>query len=608
MNVSFNRSTLKKILFLFSKSDRIKLVVVALVQIVLSFLDLVALAFVGVIASLGVMGVKGDQPGNRVSAVLELLNLTGGTLQRQVTILGLLTAVLLVTKTSLSAFFLKKSFLFLSYRSAVISQNLISKFLKLNLGRIQQWQHQELLWAINTGANAMTMGILTSLVLLVSDASLLIVLISGLLFVNFQLALVASLIFCGMGYILYSTNHKKARRLATKHSDLNILNAQTIIEVVSSYREAIVRGTREGYSEKISKQRFELAELSARLMIIPNVSKYYIEFTVVLAVLTMGTFQFVSSDAVHAVATLSIFLAASMRIAPAVLRIQQSGIQIKSSLGFATSTLKLIDFLEAEPTEMVDTKIEKSNEAGFIPAVSMRDVTYTYPGNSSKSLNSANLEILPGETVAIVGSSGAGKTTLIDVLLGGITPDSGNVTINGETPVSAIRTWPGKIGYVPQNVYVTSGSIRENVCLGFNPSMFTDQQIFDALEKARLLEYVNSLPSGLDTHLSERGAGMSGGQQQRLGIARALLTSPELLVLDEATSAMDAMTELEFTKVLAQLSGQVTIVMIAHRLSSVRNVPKVVYLESGKVISTGSFDEVVRNVPNFSKQAKLMGL
>jgi ABC-type bacteriocin/lantibiotic exporter with double-glycine peptidase domain len=590
--------------------------VVAAVQIVLSFLDLVALAFVGIIGSLGVMGVKGDQPGTRVAAVLDILNLTGGTLQRQVTILGLLTALLMVTKTALSAFFLKKSFLFLSRRSALISENLIRKLLKLNLVSIQKWQHQELLWAINTGANAMTMGILSSLVLMVSDVSLLIVLIGGLLLVNFKLALISSFIFCGMGYILYLTNHKRARKLGSTHSDLNILNAQTIIEVVSSYREAIVRGTRDLYSEKISKQRFEIADLSARLMIIPNVSKYYIEFTVVIAVLIMGTLQFMSSDAVHAVATLSIFLAASMRIAPAVLRIQQSSIQIKSSLGFATSTLKLMDFLETETvgtleTETVGTLENENKDADlgdFAAVISIRDVTYTYPGKDSYALDSANLEVLPGETTAVVGSSGAGKTTLIDVLLGSIIPDSGNVLINGKSPEVAIRTWPGKIGYVPQSVFIASGSIRENICLGFAPNTFTDQQIFDALEQARLLDFVKTLPAGIDTHIGERGAGVSGGQQQRLGIARALITSPELLVLDEATSAMDAMTEMEFTQVLASLSGQVTVVMIAHRLSSVRNVSKVVYLESGKVVATGTFDEVAKSVPNFNIQAKLMGL
>jgi ABC-type multidrug transport system fused ATPase/permease subunit len=197
---------------------------------------------------------------------------------------------------------------------------------------------------------------------------------------------------------------------------------------------------------------------------------------------------------------------------------------------------------------------------------------------------------------------------MIDLLLGVLAPDSGTILISGLPPLLAVAKWPGAVSYVPQDVVIAAGTIRENISLGYPAVEAKEDLIFDALKLAQLEEFTSSLPDGIDTQVGERGTKISGGQRQRLGIARAMFTRPTLLVLDEATSSLDGETEASISDAIHELKGLTTVVIIAHRLSTIRNVEKVVYLDKGKVLAVGSFDEVRKAVPDFDFQAKIMGL
>ena len=187
-------------------------------------------------------------------------------------------------------------------------------------------------------------------------------------------------------------------------------------------------------------------------------------------------------------------------------------------------------------------------------------------------------------------------------------PDSGYISISGMAASDVAKKWPGALSYVPQDVMISNGSIVSNVKLGFPPDAGTDQMVQDALDAAQLSDFINSLPEGWLSKVGDRGTALSGGQRQRLGIARALFTKPKLLVLDEATSALDGETEANISTAIKSLKGEVTVILIAHRLSTIREADQVVYLENGKIISVGTFDEVRSAVPNFDHQASLMGL
>lgn len=571
-------------------------------------LDLLGVVAIGLLGALSVSGLQSNEPGDRVSSALRFLQISSLPFQTQATILGVGAVFLLIGRTVLSIFFTRRILFFLSRRGAKISANLISRLLSQPLLTVQARTTQETLYAVTSGVTLITLQVLATVVVLVSDLSLLLVMAVGLFVVDPTTAIGTFLVFSLIGYFLYRFMHIRARALGVENSELSIMSNEKIVEVFSSYRESVVRNRRHYYAREIGKIRYALADVTAESAFMPYVSKYVIETAVVLGALLVGAAQFILQDATHAVATLAIFLAAGTRIAPAVLRVQQGSIQIRGSLGQATPTLNLIDALgDAPMIENFDDTIDVVHE-GFVSEIQINNISLTYPNKPMRAISDFTLTIPPGASVALVGPSGAGKTTIIDILLGVLNPDEGSVLISGLPPLLAVAKWPGAVSYVPQDIVIAAGSIRENVALGYPPDVATHELVMGALKIAHLDQFVADLPNGIDTQVGERGAKISGGQRQRLGIARAMFTRPHLLVLDEATSSLDAETEASISAAIHELRGTTTVVMIAHRLSTVRNADMVVYLSKGKVIAIGTFNEVRKVVPDFDRQARLMGL
>jgi ABC-type multidrug transport system fused ATPase/permease subunit len=604
----FVRSTLGRSFYVLAKKDRQKLFIVVVFQVFLGLLDLAGVAIFGVLGALAVTGVGSRTPGNRISTFLETIGLSGFSLQWQATILAIVAAGLLIGKTIFSVLFIRRTMFFLSRRGALISSLLVSKLLAQPLQVIQQRTMQQNLFAVTGGVGTITLGVLGTAVALVSDISLLIIMMIGLFIVDPTIAISTLIVFGGIGYLLYRLMNVRARELGLRQSDLNIGSNERILEVLGSYRESVVRNRRNYYAMRIGKQRLELANNSAEMAFMPNISKYVIEITVLLGSLVISALQFAFQDAAHAVAVLSVFLAASTRIAPAVLRVQQGALQIRGSLGSASPTLELIEQIGIQDYLEEDEFGIELEHLGFAGDIELADIQLTYPGNEDPAISGINLKILNGESVALVGPSGAGKTTLVDVLLGVLTPDCGTIRISGVEPLKAFARWQGAVSYVPQDVIISNATIRENVSLGYPVELAKDEIVWRALELAQLDEFVRELPNGLDTRVGDRGTKISGGQRQRLGIARAMFTQPKLLVLDEATSSLDGETESNISESIRHLHGKVTVVMIAHRLSTVRFADRVIYMKNGRVQAEGTFEAVRKSVPDFDRQAILMGL
>ena len=591
------------------RKDLNKLSFVVSIQICLSLLDLLGVGLIGILGALTVSGIQSESPSGSINTALTLLGINEYKFQIQASILGLSAAFVMILRTVLSIISTRRVLHFLSARGAQISSNLLRRLLSQQISLINQKTSQETLYALTNGVMSITLGIIGNSVTLIADLILLLVLFVGILAFDPVMAVSTLFSFSLISLTLYKLLHKKAQMLGLSQAKYIVQSNERIIEIVQGYREITVWNRKEFYASEISRLRFALSRDLAESSFLPYIGKYVLETAVVIGALGISATQFIISDAANAIATMSIFLAAGSRIAPAVLRMQHSGLQINSALGASGPTLNLID--ELSKLEQISPALEQSltfEYTGFTAAVEMSKVSYYYPSSESAALKNLSFEIKDGDFVAIVGSSGAGKSTLADLILGLLTPSSGEVLVSGMTPQEAIKAWPGSISYVPQDPLVINGSIKDNVAFGFPLENVSEIQIHKALEVAQMSEFVRTLPNGIETEVGERGARLSGGQRQRLGIARALYTNPRLIVLDEATSALDGKTESDFSHALSGLKQKLTLLVIAHRLSTVQDADKVIYLNGGQVQASGSFKEVRDFVKDFDIQAKLMGL
>ena len=588
--------------------DKRKIFTATTVQVALSFLDLVGVALIGIVGAISITGIQSQKPGVTTGKILSALNLETFDFYTQVIALSTLSVIFLVGRTALSMLFTRKYLRFLGNRSALITSALFSKLISQSILEVQRRSTQETLFLLTEGVRRITVGVLGNFVFLVADLSLLTVLTLGLFFVDPIVAIVTFMLFGAVAVALHFSMAKKSRDMGRISSHIAISSNRHIVEAINSYREMYVRDRKSFYAREIEVERTKLSMNDAHLAFMPMISKYVLESAVVIGAFMIAGLQFALNDARHAIGTLAIFMVAGSRIGPAIMRVQQGLLQIGTAIGSAEPTLRLVQELEGVHVSLNTTSNLDTEHKGFDPNIEVTDLKFTYPDSPKVGINNVNLSLKAGQSLAIVGSSGAGKTTLVDLILGILTPSNGEVRIGGLPPTEAISKWPGGISYVPQDVAIIDGSVRQNISMGFSDELIPESQIWNALENARLLDFVNALPSGLDSHVGDQGSKISGGERQRIGIARALLSNPKLLILDEATSSLDGGTETEISDSIQLIKGKVTVVMIAHRLSTVRNADLVMYLEKGHPLIIDTFEEVRKKIPNFDAQAKLMGL
>ena len=604
----FKFTEIKRVLLLLEKKDRLKLVFVLIINTFLAFLDLFGVALIGITSAILIRGLQGLTAGDQVSRFLEIVNLDGLPQRNLMIILGVTAIFFFIIKTILSVYFLRRTLRYMSIRNAQISSSLVSKMLNRPVEKIFSKSIQHQIYNVTSGIEKLVGGAVTNLVVIASDLVLLLVILIGLMLVDPVTSISTFIVFTGIGFLLYFLLHKRVAILNSKFTYESIYFSQKVSEGINSFRDLFIKGGREFYVNEIRKTKMKLAGYDAEIKFLPNISKYTIEISVILGIAVVAGIQFYLFDSNRAIAVISVFLAASTRIAPAIIRLQQNVITVKASLSGAKPTFELIDELngvkELEKTETLTT----TNHKDFSPKVNLQNLKFTYSDAINATIQDISLEIREGKFIAFVGPSGGGKSTLVDLVLGLLAPSSGSITISGLTPVDAIKKWPGSIGYVPQDVFIENSTVKENICLGFNPELVPDDLVWQALDLADLSEFVKGLDGQLSYRISDAGKNLSGGQRQRLGIARALLTKPRIVIFDEATSALDAETENRVSESILKLTGECTVIFIAHRLSVVRSADMIYYIDKGRIVNQGTFEELRLINTDFNNQANFMGI
>lgn len=384
---------------------------------------------------------------------------------------------------------------------------------------------------------------------------------------------------------------------------------------MNAFREISILQKADFYLNKFANARGKLALGNAQMTFLAGMPRYVVETALMLGVVIFVGFQFITGQLATGLVTVGIFLTGGVRIMASLLPLQNAAASVKNQSEQSKLSLELLAAIKADQLQTLETAAKIKEKFAEVHndvfprrglEVNLEDVTFTYPGGASPALSDITMSISSGQHVAIIGPSGAGKTTLVDLILGSFTPQNGTIQIDGKLPSAVISAWPGKVSYVPQSPGIVSGTIAENVALGFEIDEIDENRVLIALQKAGLSDFVDTLSEGIYSSVGSQADSLSGGQIQRLGFARALYEQPALIVLDEATSALDASSEAHLAASISALGEEVTVIVIAHRLSTVQHSDLVFLMESGKITAQGSFSHLRKTVPMVAEYVRLM--
>ncbi len=418
-------------------------------------------------------------------------------------------------------------------------------------------------------------------------------------------ALITVLYLGGMAVLLAFVVSRKSVQAGRTNRDYSFAVATLMTDMVSALKEITLRNKASEVAEVVHANRIYTTRARANINFLSAVPKFVLDAALIGGFLLVGGFAYIGGGLADALAAIAIFGVAGFRLVPAL-----TGFQSVLTVTHASSP-----HVQAVIDDIYQSRIyiERAENIGHDPigdsprSLVLDNISFTYEGSTLPAIDEVSLKIPMGSTLGLVGSSGAGKSTLVDILLGLLIPSDGSIKLDDEPLENVLASWRARVGYVPQDVAIFEGSIAQNVALVWNTA-FDAERVESALRRAQLWATVESRPDGMNSAVGERGMSLSGGQRQRLGIARALYADPLILVLDEATSALDTKTESDVAAAIRSLRGEITIVSVAHRLSTIRDNDQVCFMRDGRIVAVGSFDELVTQVPEFAEQAALAGI
>ena len=491
-----------------------------------------------------------------------------------------------------------------SGRRLSISNRLFRAYLRSPYTFHLQRNTAELLRNTNSESGSVIGGVLSPLLTLAQETLTLAFVFVLLMLVEPIVTLAVFGVLGTITVVFYRATRAKIGEYARESQRHRKLSVQAVNQGLGGFKDARVLGREKFFLASYSESTSFQAEADRYKAVIGALPRLFLETIAVAGMLGVSALLVAQDRPLESIIpTLTLLGVAIVRLMPSFQRVAGN----VNSLKWGEKALDvvhgdLVD-LDEQHREARSRLTLGASKISFEREIRFDALDYQYPGQSDHALRDVTLTIPKGASVGFVGPSGAGKTTIVDVLLGLLEPTAGRVLVDGDDVQDALRSWQRKIGYIPQSIYLTDDTIRGNVAFGMDDDEIEDAMVWAALDAAQLREMVEGLPEGLDTMVGERGVRLSGGQRQRIGIARALYHDPEVLVMDEATSALDNQTERQFVEALEQLQGSHTLIVIAHRLSTVRNCDTLFMLDRGGLVAQGSYDHLMATSEEFLRMA-----
>lgn len=571
--------TLKKLNYLFDKKVKVQIILLLFLIIIGTLMELIGVAIIFPIVEIA-MG-EANLADNKMANIIMVLT---GSLDKNVILLWMIavTIMIYILKNCYLVFMNNRLYAFSANTKRQMATRLMSAYLKQPYSFFLQKNSSELIRSVNSDT-AQLYEIVLNCLQIVSNGLTAIALVIYLSITNLIMTLTVALLLAVCAFLIIFVLQKRFRRYGRENQTLSSFLIQYLQQAFEGIKEIKILNNEKHFIRRYSEAYQEQANIMIKFSLFNLIPKYLIEVVCMSGILGYLAINIVHNpNYMEIMPQIAVFCVSAYKLLPSVNALYSytnTVIYHRASIDLVYKDIKEADQLE----QSFEHNRSEKQEFIFKEKIEVKDVSFCYNENSFKVLNHVNLTINKGESVAFIGASGGGKTTLADNILSLLEPIEGTILVDGEDIRNNIWGWRKKVGYIPQFIYLTDDTIRNNVAFGVDEKDIDEKEVWRALRDAQLEDFVLGLKEGIETKVGERGTRISGGQRQRIGIARALYRNPEVLVFDEATSALDNETEKEVMNAIEQLQGSKTMIMIAHRLSTIEHCDSVYQVEKGSI-------------------------
>ena len=591
---------LNKIIYLLTLQEKKKAALLMVMIIIMAILDMIGVA--SIMPFLTVLTNPAVIENNSILSFMydksSIVNV--GNTQEFIIALGVLVFFVLIFSLAFKALTTYAQIRFVEMREYSIGKRLMQGYLSQPYSWLMGRNSADLSKTIFSEIHLVMIQAVSPMFTLISSTAVVIAISILLIIINPFIAFMISFTL-GLAYwIIYTFVRGYLKVIGQKRLEVNQIRFTTVSEAFGAAKEVKLGGLEDIYVNRFSETTKDFARYQASVAVLSRLPRYLIEAIGFGGIILVIIYFLIKTDTfTNSLPVIALYAFAGYRILPSLQNIYNSASQLR----FAIPALD--NLYEELKSNKIKIKPYSKKKLSLKKVISLKNIEYNYPNSKRTSVKNINIEIFAQTTVALVGATGSGKTTTADIILGLLEPKKGTLEVDSQLINDENRlAWQKNIGYVPQHIYLTDNTVRSNIALGVDSKDIKQESVERAARVANLHDFViNKLSKGYDTIIGERGIKLSGGERQRLGIARALYQNPKVLVLDEATSAMDNLTEKSIMRSINVLRKDTTIILIAHRLSTIKNCEKIFLLENGEIIKQGTFDELMETSDLFKKNA-----